>query len=88
MHAETSASLRAQAAHARHLADHMHDQEARAEVRQIAEALDAKADALDRKDGLRSGSRLIRALLSVTLYLRSFARRPVGRSECAQSDRR
>ena len=45
--ANTAAELRAQAAHARHLADNMHNREAEQELRQIADALDVDADNLE-----------------------------------------
>ncbi len=48
MPSEAAAALRAQAAHARELADNMHNLQAQAELRQIADALDAEADELDR----------------------------------------
>ena len=50
MHVETAAELRARAAHARHLADEMYNQEAQAELRRIADALDAKANELEQTE--------------------------------------
>lgn len=47
MHVHTPAELRAQAAHARQLADDMYSREAQADLRQIADALDAQADELE-----------------------------------------
>lgn len=44
---ETAAELRAQAAHARHLADKMRNPGARQEMREVANMLDAKATRLD-----------------------------------------
>ena len=51
MHVETAAELRARAAHARHLADEMYNREAQAELRRIAEALDARANELEQAEG-------------------------------------
>ena len=47
MPAATAAELRAQASHARHLADKMNNEDAEQELRQIADALEADADDLD-----------------------------------------
>ena len=47
MPANTAADLRAQAAHARHLADNMNNEEAARELRQIADAFDADAHNLE-----------------------------------------
>lgn len=46
---ETIAQLRAQAAHARKLADEMYNREAQEELRAIADTLDAKANELERQ---------------------------------------
>ena len=46
MHVETAAELRAQAAHARDLADEMTNHDAQTELRQIADTLEAQADEL------------------------------------------
>jgi hypothetical protein len=50
MHIETVAELRAQAAHARQLADKMGNEAAGAELRQIADTLDVRADELERRE--------------------------------------
>lgn len=47
MTAETAAALRAQAAHARRLAENMYNRDAQAELRAIADTLDAQADEIE-----------------------------------------
>lgn len=47
MHVETAAEIRAQAMHARGLANEMRNHEAQTELRQIADALDTQADELE-----------------------------------------
>lgn len=47
MTSEAAAALRAQAEHARALADNMHNLQAQAELRQIAAALDAEATEIE-----------------------------------------
>ena len=47
LHVHTPAELRAQAAHARQLADEMYNRDAQAELREIANALDADAEQLE-----------------------------------------
>lgn len=50
MHVETAAELRSRAAHARHLADEMYNREAQAELRRVADTLDAKAKELEQTE--------------------------------------
>ena len=48
MHVHTAAELRAQAAHARRLADEMYNRDAQADLRKIADSLEAEAEELER----------------------------------------
>jgi hypothetical protein len=50
LHVHTPAELRAQAAHARELADEIYNLEAQAELRRVADDLDAKAAELERNE--------------------------------------
>ena len=58
MTSERVAQLRAQAAHARRLAEEMYNRDAQAEMRQIADALDAQADGLERGEATNPKSPL------------------------------
>ena len=48
---ETAAEIRARAARARRIADSIHSEQARAELRQMAAALDAEATKLEEQAG-------------------------------------
>lgn len=49
----TAADLRAQAAHARQLADNMYNRQAQAELRQVADALEAQAQEMEGADAAK-----------------------------------
>ena len=66
MHVDTATELRARAAHVRQLADAMYDRDAQADLRQIANDIDAEAQKLERAAAGNSAKLPIKERVAVT----------------------